>query len=491
MPLIPFGEYLPDLPPRDNPGALDATGVVPWLGAYRPWKAIATVTNALTARFQGAASFRDLSGGTHNFAGDATKLYKLDSTGLLWQDVSRLVGGAYVTDTANGWSFSQNGNVVIAVNGTDNPQAYTLGTSANFALLAGSPPAAPRYTTTIKDFSVVARVSGLFNEVYWSAIGVPTNWTISATTQCDFQDIADGGFVMGIVGGESGTVFQRNAITRMTYIGAEFIFQFDKISNSIGCMAENSIAAYQNNAFFLSDNGFFQLQGAAQLVPIGEGKINRDFLNEVDQSNLNRIIGAIDPQNQIYVVIYPVKGGSGTPSKGRIYHWPTQRWSKFTQDAEFLWPMFTQSGYTLDGLDAVSTNLDTLSASLDSPIWTGSGKYILAGAFTDHKSGFWTGSNMAVTIDTGEFEANPGKLTLFRSVRPVVDATGATITMISRNLPSDAVTTGSAISLDNLGRAQMRLNARYTRMRLSMPSGHAATFLQGIDSIDAVPLATR
>jgi hypothetical protein len=116
---------------------------------------------------------------------------------------------------------------------------------------------------------------------------------------------------------------------------------------------------------------------------------------------------------------------------------------------------------------------------------------LLADFFTDHKSGSFTGSNLAATIDTGEFEANPGKRTVFRSVRPIVDATGATITPITRNLPSDAVTTGSAISMDALGRAQMRVNARYARMRLSMAAGHTATLLQGLDSIDAIPLATR
>jgi len=491
MPLIPFGEHLPDLPPRDNPGALTASGVVPWPGAYRPWKALATTTNALTARCQGAASFRDLSGGTHNFAGDATKLYKLDSTGLLWQDVSRLVGGAYATDTANAWSFTQFNNFCIAVNGTDAPQVYTMGTSTNFAALTGSPPVG-RFIITIKDFAVILRVASLFNEARWCAIGDPTaSWAVSAVTQADFQDIAHGGFIMGGVGGESGVILQRNAISRMTYIGAEFIFQFDMISNSIGCMAENSLAAYQSNSFFLSDNGFYQLIGAAELVPIGEGKVNRTFLGEVDQSNLGRIVGSIDPQNQIYVVVYPQTGGDGTPTKGRIYHWPTQRWSEFDQSCEWIWPVFSQSGYTLDGLDAVTTNLDLLPAPLDSPLWAGSGKYLLAGFFTDHKSGSFTGTNLAAAIDTGEFEATPGKRTLFRSVRPIVDATGATVTPITRNLPSDAVTTGSAISLDSLGRAPMRVNARYARMRLSMPAGHAATFLQGIDSIDAVPLATR
>ena len=81
---LPFGEWLPDLPDHTNPGATQALNVYPAVNSYRPWKSISTTSgNALTARSQGAASFKSDTGVISIFAGDATKLYKLTSNSFV------------------------------------------------------------------------------------------------------------------------------------------------------------------------------------------------------------------------------------------------------------------------------------------------------------------------------------------------------------------------------------------------------------------------
>jgi hypothetical protein len=82
MPLIPFAEWRPDSPALGQ-FSREALNVVPTEDSYRPLNALATVTNALTARCQGAAWFRGTDGTTKMFAGDATKLYRLAS-GTTW-----------------------------------------------------------------------------------------------------------------------------------------------------------------------------------------------------------------------------------------------------------------------------------------------------------------------------------------------------------------------------------------------------------------------
>lgn len=492
MPLIPFGEYLPDLPPRDNPGALEALNVAPKAIGYGPIPTFAAATNALTARCQGAFSVLSLDGLVFNFAGDATKLYLLNSAGTSWTDVSRLAGGAYATDAAGSWSFTQFGNRVIATNGVDVPQSFVCGTSANFIALAGSPPIASK-TATVKDFVFLGRVNALQNEVRWSAINDPTDWTVSTTTQSDFQDIPDGGIVMGLVGGESATIFQRYGITRATYIGAEFIFQFDKISRSIGCMAENSIAAWENNSFFLSDNGFYQLVGAEQMIPIGENKVNEFFLSDYDPTNPHRIVGAIDPTEHRYVVIYPSTGASsGLPNKGLIYHWPTARWSRFEVNLEWIYWAQSQSGYTLETLDTPMPSIDGVpQISFDSSQWSGSGRRLLAAFDSTHKQGVFSGDNMAYTVDTGEFELTPGQRTFVRSARTIIDGGTPSLTPITRNIPEESVMVGTAVPIDSLGKHQLRVNARYMRARVTGATGDNWSFLQGIDNIEAVPVGKR
>ena len=81
---VPFGEWLPDLPDHVNPGTTQALNVFPAANSYRPFQNIAvTSSNALTARCQGARSFKSDGGVVSIFAGDATKLYKLTSNAFV------------------------------------------------------------------------------------------------------------------------------------------------------------------------------------------------------------------------------------------------------------------------------------------------------------------------------------------------------------------------------------------------------------------------
>lgn len=489
---IRLGAWTPDQPPLENQGALEALNVIPAAKSYRPLPAFSSVTSALTARAQGWFSCRDLDGNIHNFAGDATKLYKLSSNGLTWSDVSRVSGGAYATDASGGWAFCQFDNSVIAVNGVDSPQEFTLGTDTNFAALGGSP-SIGRFVVTIRDFVWMGRITSAQNRVKWSGIADPTAWTISQVTLSDEQDIADGGYIMGITGGEAGLILQRNAIKRATFVGPPVIFQFDEISKNIGAMAEGSISAYENDVFFLSDNGFYHCYAQLELKRIGAEIVDKYFLDDFDQSYPHRITSAIDPQNSLYVVSYPGSGNSGgTPNKGLMYHWPTQRWARYEQEVEMVYAAQSQSGYTLDTLDSVNTSIDALPYSLDSVNFTGTGRLQLAAFDTTHKSGFFSGSNMAATVDTNEFQPLPGQRAAITAIRPLVDGTSLTATVrpITRSLQSTAPTIGSAISLNN-GIANMRVNARYHRFRIEVAAGGTWKHIQGVDDIVWTPGGAR
>lgn len=490
---IPVGAYTPDQPALENQGALEAKNVIPAAKSYRPFPAFSAVTSALTARAQGWFSCRDTAGNIHNFAGDATKLYKLSSDGLTWDDVSRTAGGAYATDSSGGWSFTQFNDFVIAVNGVDAPQKFELGTDTNFSALAGSP-SISRFVATIRDFVWMGRVTSAQNRVKWSGIADPESWAISQITLADEQDIADGGYIMGLTGGEAGLVLQRNAIKRATFVGPPVIFQFDEISKNIGVMAEGSIAAYENDVFFLSDNGFYHCYAQLELRRIGVEIVDKFFLDDFDASYPHRITSAIDPQNSLYVVSYPGAGNSGgTPNKGLVYHWPTQRWARFEQEVELVYAAQSQSGQTLDSLDDISGSLDALPYSLDSVQWTGTGRLQLSAFSTSHTSGSFSGSNMAATVDTGEFQLAQGSRSMINAVRPMVDGSSATVTVkpITRNNLSENVTVGAAVSLNSIGVANMRTNARYHRFRLEVASGGTWTHIQGIDDIRHTPVGQR
>jgi hypothetical protein len=481
--MIPFGEYLPDIPATENPGATVATNVIPAAISYRPLPDLTVYSSALTARCQGFASFRDLDGNVHNFAGDATKLYKLSNTS--WEDVS---GTTYATGSDARWSFAQFGNFVVATNFTDSVQSYEMGTSTDFAALAGSPPKA-RYAAPVRDFMVLGHVSSFAQRVRWSAIDDVEDWTVDPDTQADFQDFPDGGAVQGLAGGEYGVVLQEFAIRRMTYIGSPVIFQIDEIERGRGCMAPGSVAQVGQMVFFLADDGFYVLLGGREARPIGNRKVDRTFLADLDDSYIHRITSVIDPTNKLYIVSYPGTGSSdGTPNKLIIYNYAEDKWSTGEIEIEHLASSRAQ-GYTLESLDSINSSIDALPYSLDSSLWAG-GTVNLSAFNTSHKLSTFTGSNLAARLETGEAQLVPGKRTFVQSVRPMVDGGTLTVTLGTRNRINDSVTYGSAVSQNTWGECPVRANARYHRARVDIAAGGSWTHAQGVD-FQAVPEGSR
>lgn len=486
MPFQPFLPFMPDSADFEAPSSSEALNVIPSSYGFRPFPDFAPTATAISARAQGAVSVRSLSGAIYNFCGDATKLYKLNANGLAWSDVSRTVGGAYSTASDSKWSFSQYGDYVIATNGNDAAQVYQLGVSSNFAALSGSPPAA-YFAGTIREFGVLAKTSTANNRVRWSAIGNISDWVSSATTLSDYQDLPDGGSIMGFVGGEFGIVFQERAITRMSFEGPPTAFRFDKISALLGCRADGSIASYDNFAFFLADDGFYMIRGGAEIVPIGAEKIDRWLEANLDANYLYRITAAIDPINKLYLMGFPSLNAptTGTPDSIVIYHWPTGQWSRASVSHEMLYQAATQATYTIDGMDAVSATVDGLPFPVDSRFWAGSGRLMFSGFDALHRQGFFSGPNLAATLQTSDNQLNDGGRALLLGLRPIVEGSNVTpsLTVGKRNNLYQAVTWGSAKPVNAYGICTARVNARYHRAQINIPAGSNWNFARGIDDI--------
>jgi len=481
--MVPFASFMPDIAAFETNAAREAVNVIPSASGYRPFPAFSNTASAITARAQGAISVRSTTGVIYNFCGDAGKLYRLNSNGAAWTDVSRVSGGAYVTALDSRWSFAQFGDFIIATNGADETQVYRLDVSTNFAALAGSPPRAS-FAGSIREFGILARDSTAFNRIRWSAIGNVADWTISATTLSDYQDFPDGGSIMGFVGGEYGIVFQERSVYRMSYEGPPTAFRFDKIANFLGCRAEGSIAAYENLAFFLSDDGFYMIRAGSEIVPIGAEKVDRWLEENVDESNIYRVSAAIDPINKIYVVGFPsINSGDGTPDRILVYHWVTGQWSTAAVRHQIIYSAGVQSAYTIDGMDTVSATIDGLPFPVDSRFWSGSGRLLLAGFDTLNRQGFFNGAALEATIETGDTQLSPGRKSLFRGLRPMIEGMSVTpsLTVGSRDNLSQSVTFGAPVAANSNGFCPARVNARYHRARITIPAGSEWKFARGVD----------
>jgi len=297
--------------------------------------------------------------------------------------------------------------------------------------------------------------------VRWSGINDETAWGSSQVTQADFQDIADGGQIVGIRGGEFGLVFMEKGISRMSYIGTPFIFQFDNISRGKGCIAASSIAQTQGITFFLSDDGFYMCDGQ-QVQPIGSEKVDRWFFANADESAFDTMSAAVDPVRKL--IIWNFKT-SFARRQLIIYNFKTQKWTYGDAGADYISDAST-SATTLEGLDAISSSIDALTVSLDSILYMG-GKYFLGGTSGAYVVTY-NGAPATGQLITGDL--NAGGRSVVTLARPQVDNGSATVSVASRTLLSEGLTFGTAVAADSENRVSLRSNGNYHRFKI-VPTG--------------------
>jgi hypothetical protein len=432
-----------------------------------------TVAAVINTDVNGSFTVSTITSTTFTYSDSGTDIVSGADTGT--------VSFAYTTPLDQRWRFTQFGNVIVAANGGNRLQGYNLNTSATFQDLAVDAPAS-RYVTVVRDFVVSGYVGSDFpNRVQWSALGDESSWANSATTQADFQDIPDGGSVVGVTGGEFGLVFLDRAIHRMSYVGSPLVFQFDNISRNLGCYEANSIIQYGGTSFFLASDGFYACDGQ-QVIPIGNEKVNRYFYSDVEEGLLNSMSVAVDPFRKLIVWSY-ASTSSAVPDKLLIFNFQTNKWSSGTTSVSRV-ASSASPAFTLDGLDIFGT-LEQISSSFDDRVWLG-GKMQFAGV-KNAKIITFSGAPMTATIETGDIEV-PGTTSAITMAKPIVDNGSGNVALFSRRLLNQPIVFGTQTAADAENRVSIRGVGRYHRLQLT-PTG-SWTSTVGTD-IDLNGLGTR
>jgi len=475
---ISFGEWLPDQPGLSG-SLTEAKNVISQAVGYGPLPLPVSIAASADEPLYTLHTTKDSAGDTLLFAGGRSKVYSVSPVGAF----TNVSGTTYTTPVTDRIRFTQFGASTIFTNNAQKLQYFDANTSTQFADLAADAPVA-KYITVVRDFVVVANTletaTRYPTRVRWSGINDETEWTYSQTTQADYQDIPDGGNVVGIRGGEFGLVLMDSAIYRMTYVGTPFIFQFDNISRGTGCFEENSIAQYQGITFFLSDDGFYMCDGQT-VKAIGSEKVDRFFFDTLELSEISTMSAAVDPIKKLVVWNYPT---SGNLRKLLIYNFKTGRWTNADALVDYLSDAST-GDITLEDLDTISGSLDALGQSLDSAAFIG-GQHFLGGTKNADVYSF-TGLPRTGLIRTGDIDV--GANSVVTLARPQVDGGSATVSIASRYRLDTELTysTPSAASAEN--RVSLRSAGRYHRLSI-VPTGDNWQNAIAVD-IDINPQGSR
>ncbi len=497
--VIEFGDWLPDQPSLGNPGGLVARNVIPGSGrySYEPARELTNVsTNALDSTALGATIARDKDNNIFPYAGTKTKLYEMRDNA--WQDESKV--GDYSTGDEDIWEFAtwDREQKVLATNFADPVQEISIGGGAAGAfadLITSTLKPKAKHIGIVRDFVTLGHTNDTTdgvrpNRVWWSAIGDEKDFDPDATTQSDYADLPTGGWVQRVVGGaEYGVVFQENLIRRMEYVGSPAIFDLPAADRKRGTPIPNSVISFGRNIFYISEEGFFVFNGSSS-EPIGNSRVDNEFWRIFDLANKFQVSAGIDLINKLVCWGFPVN--STVPNTIYCYKWDQGRWSEI-RDVEFDILFNAQNqGFTLDGLDAVSTNIDTLSPSLDSDVWKG-GKSYSGAISSSHFLVSFDGNTLEARIGTGERQLTPGRNTMVRSIRPLVEIneasaqarnsiTGFDIQALleGRNRLDVAPTASGPVTIDSLGEADFDREDRYHRATIVIPAGSEWSHANGV-----------
>lgn len=461
---LPFGPFHPDKAGINTPCVIKAKNVYPGSSGFLPFQTLTSGTSALAGSCRGAVSVLKDDGSVTTFAGTQEALYQLSTT-QTWTDVTRLSGGLYAVNAGEQWKYALYGSRLMATNGADAMQYIDLDSGTNFAAVAGSPPIA-KYIAIIREFVFLACVTGNEKRVQWSANGNSESWT-PATAESDYQDIPDGGPVRGIIGGETGYVFQAGKVTRLTYAaGTPQIFQFDEVEGASGLAAPHSLVRLRADAFYLTQDGFrrFDLKSGSS-VPIGVNKWVKWFLNDIKAGTEGLVAGAAHPVKPVIVWAYVTTGNvTSTPDRLLIYDWSLDEatYADLSIEALMQW---LSPGVSLDALDPYGA-LDALQFSLDSPFWKGGAS--LFGLFgTDLTLSLQSGTPMVATLTTADGQGK-GRL-LVTGTRPHVDASGVTVAIAARERVADSVSFNAAESMEDTGICPAWASGNIVRGEITIP----------------------
>ena len=383
------------------------------------------------------------------------------------------------------WQFAQTGNFVWATQANVVLQVFDLSSPNAFSASLGSPPQAA-YISNVGRFLVLSGLLSAPYRIQWSGLNsfnASASWT-SGINSSDFQDFPDGGIVRGVAGGEFGIVFQDQAIRRMSYIpGSALVFQIERIAQDMGLYAPYSIIREGSTIYFYSSKGFHKITPATitggGLQQIGRERVDRSFLADLDKGNLQLFMGAADPQSsRVYWAYKSVSGITGLYDKFLGYDPMLDRFFQVSMTGEYLLGV-SQSGITLENLDAISASIDALAVSLD--LFATAVQPQIAQFASTHKLGFFTGPNLEATMESAE-QGTSGDEIFIDGFRPITDAATVYGSVSWRQTQGATPTVGSEIAMNaRTGYCNLRREARYVRFKQRIPYGTTWTFAAGIE----------
>ena len=187
----------------------------------------------------------------------------------------------------------------------------------------------------------------------------------------------------------------------------------------------------------------------------------------------------IDPLRKLYVLCYASAQSGGTPDSLLVYNWSVNRWSYVRGTSCELVGRVLSPGYSLEDLDAIYGDLDSIPISLDDPSLAG-GALTLGGMSATGAALEFSGANREALIVLDDISGGRSVIN-HQGALPFVDASSFGYSVDYRLEPADVVTTTDETTTKARGGWYQRRATGPVAAAFPHPAGATWTKFEGVD----------
>lgn len=408
---IPAGVYRNGTEYQSSGRWFDANLVRWYQGTMRPvggWQKRSN--NAVSGKARGLLTWRDNSNDRWIAVGTHTHLYIMNETGTLY-DITPTgytagqaggeakLGYGYLgyglynygvprPDTgeitqATTWSLDNFGAYLVACANTDGKiYEWQLNTASDAVVITNAPTGCIGIVVTAERFIFALGAGGDKRKVQWCDQENNTVWTPSATNQAgDFNITSSGSLMCGKRVRGLTVLFTDVDVHTATYIGAPFVYSFDRVGTGCGAISKQAVASTDNACIWMSNSGFWVYDGVVKPLPCDVG----DFvLNDINRAQESKIYAVHNSSYGEIWWFYPSAGNTEVDAyvsyNYREGHWAIGNLSRTagTDRGVFTTPLMVSSdGYIYEhetGLVDIATDRPFAESG---PVEVGTGETLM------------------------------------------------------------------------------------------------------------------
>jgi hypothetical protein len=410
-------------------------------------------------------------------------------------NITRLSGGDYSATADGKWTGGVLNGVLVINSGAaaDDPQFWVPQAGGNLAALTNWPASTKCAALRLfKNYLVAMDVTKSSTrypyQVMWSAAATPGTlpvWTAAATNDAGETDLGDSDdyVIDALQLSDVLTVYREKSTYLMRYVGGQYVFQFSRVPNSAGMLANNCAAAFPGGhvVFGSSDVYVFDGTGTQSIV---DGRMRRWLFANIDATNFRRSFVVANPRRSEAWIAFPSSGASSCDT-ALIWNWKDNTlgirdmpnvtsavYTRTNQAAATTWA--TASG-TWDSQTETWSSLDAPSLA-DNALVLGSTDTKLH--IVDAASTFDGTAITALLERSGIALGDAQRVKFVRSVWPRIDGTpgdAVEVTVGTQMSIDEAVSWGSAqtYTIGTSRKVDVNRSGRFMAIRLRSSGGSA------------------